>query len=70
MIVKDNISDDEDKIIEDLKMAVKQHIGSFAVPHCFMVTNFVSCLYSISHVNAKINIIEFTVSQCSYRGYA
>ena len=37
VIVKDNVSDDEDKIIEDLKMAVKQHIGSFAVPHCFMV---------------------------------
>ena len=70
MIVKDNVSDEEDKIIEDLKIAIKQHIGSFAVPHCFMVTNFVSCLYSISHVNAEINIIEFTVSQCSYRGYA
>ena len=41
VIVKDNVTDDEDKIIEDLKMAIKQHIGSFAVPHCFMVTNFV-----------------------------
>ena len=38
MIVKDNITDDEDTIIDDLKMAVKQHTGSFAVPHCFMVT--------------------------------
>ena len=47
VIVKDNVTDDEDKIIEDLKMAIKQHIGSFAVPHCFMVTNFVSYLYSI-----------------------
>ena len=38
VIVKDNVSDDEESIIDDLKMAIKQHIGSFAVPHCFMVT--------------------------------
>ena len=38
VIVKDNVTDDEDTIIDDLKMVVKQHIGSFAVPHCFMVT--------------------------------
>ena len=45
MIVKDNVTDDEDKIIEDLKMAVKQHIGSFAVPHCFMVITLILILY-------------------------
>ena len=38
VIVKDNVSDDEDTIIEDLKLSIKQHIGSFAIPHCFMVT--------------------------------
>ena len=38
VIVKDNVTDDEDVVIKDLKMAIKQHIGSFAVPHCFMVT--------------------------------
>ena len=38
VIVKDNVTDDEESIIGDLKKAIKQHIGSFAVPHCFMVT--------------------------------
>ena len=47
MIVKDNVGDDEDTIIEDLKMAIKQHIGSFAVPHCFMVTNLLRVIIII-----------------------
>ena len=55
MIVKDNVTDDEDTIIEDLKMAVKQHIGSFAVPHCFMVTtpNVVAINFSV-HVVVQL----------------
>jgi len=44
VIVKDNVSDDEGEIIEDLKASIKHHIGSFAVPHCFMVTTLMIVL--------------------------
>lgn len=37
MILKDEVSDSEEVIIKDLKAAITKHIGSFAVPHCFMV---------------------------------
>lgn len=44
IIVKDNVTDDEAVIVEDLKMSIKKHIGSFAIPHCFMVIMTTVCL--------------------------
>lgn len=38
VILKDGIDDSEPQIIENLKLLVKQGIGSFAVPHQYLVS--------------------------------
>ena len=38
VILKDEVKDNEEVIIKDLKAAITRHIGSFAVPHSFMVS--------------------------------
>lgn len=38
VILKDGVSDSEEAVIDGLKVMVKKGVGSFAVPHRFLVS--------------------------------